>query len=74
MMMEPWRPPERRLGQIEVNKQGNLTEVIKGNVTYITAGNNTQTVDANLMDVLSDFPPFASSTTAWAETATAIAG
>ena len=74
MMMEPWRPPERRLGQIEVNKQGNLTEVIKGNVTYITAGNNTQTVDANLTDVLSDFPPFASSTTAWAETATAIAG
>ena len=73
-MTEPWRPPERRLGQIEVKKQGNLTEVIKGNVTYLTAGNNTQTLDANLTDVLSDFLPFASSTTAWAETATAIAG
>lgn len=71
---EPWRPPERRLGQIEVKKQGNLTEVIKGNVTYITAGNNTQTIDANLTDILNEFPPFASSTTAWAETATAPAG
>ena len=70
-MTKPWRPPERRLGQIEVKKQGNLTEVIKGNLTYITAGNNTQTVDANLTDVLSEFPPFASSTTAWAEMATA---
>ena len=73
-VMESWRPPERRLGQIEVKKQGNLTEIIKGNATYITAGNNTQTVDANLTDVLNEFPPFASSTTAWAETATATAG
>ena len=72
-MTEPWRPPERRLGQIEVKKQGNITEVIKGNVTYLTAGNDTQTVDANLTDILSEFPPFASSTTAWPETVTAVA-
>lgn len=73
-VMEPWRPPERRLGQIEVKKQGNVTEVIKGNVTYITAGNDTQVVDANLTDIVSEFPPFASSTTAWVETATTPAG
>ena len=73
VMTEPWRPPERRLGQVEVKKQGNMTEVVKGNVTYITAGNNTQIVDANLTEILNEFPPFASSTTAWVETTTAVA-
>lgn len=60
----PWRPPARRLGEVEIKKEGNLTEVVKGNVTYITAGEFTDTVEeGNLTEILSDFPLFASSTT-----------
>ena len=79
-MTAPWRPPERRLGdgEFEIQKQGNLTEVRKGNVTFITEGNFTTTVeDEGLMEILSEYPLFASSTAADAgggrETATATA-
>ena len=54
----PWRPPERKIMQ-----KGNLTEVIKGNTTYVTEGDSTDVItEENLIEVLSEFPLFPSST------------
>ena len=62
----PWRPPERRLGgnaTYETMHEGNLTQVIKGNTTYITAGNEALTLEGvNMKEIEEAFPLFPAST------------
>ena len=41
---------------MEFKQEGQVTQVTRGNVTFLTVGEETETVPSYLQDVVEDFP------------------